>query len=337
MNIKVVLLALIVVILIAVCAVYALSSGGGYVAVNGPTRIALSSKPVVFRIGSQEYSVSLASTDNFSNTASIYLHVVPIFTEDAYNIALTLDNTTHVNVGTKFANMGIQLNAVSNGNVQITIFPIQQYASTQPDSASIQVVPGSMLLGQGGGKTGSTVATTIASTTTIQPSQSSVSSTTAGSTTTTAPAVNETLAKIYQIANSTYYQTLVNLSGIYAQELYCTPTLYNSSYLESRGHTPILSSDYYNASFNTPNKLTYNVTSAGGTVYAITFYGYITGAPPLNGKMAAQIKVDVSDSSVVSATLSGIYYGLDATSLRGLYTTAKSYSSPCGPMLASVP
>ena len=267
---------------------------------------------------------------------------MPVFSENAYNVSLTLNNTTHVNVGTQYANIGVQLNRISGKTIQVTLFPIQQYANTQPDSASISVVSESLLLGQAGGNQTSAPTTTVAATTTISSSGTTVSTTTtAGSTTTVLPGVNQTNVRIYAAANKTYFQLLLNFSNLYSQENACSQTLYNNAYFSSRNYEPTGLSDYFNASVNTPSKLTYNVTSLGGSLYAFTFYGYITAAPPLNGKPAATITVNATNEAVNSATLTGIYAGMNQSSLLDAYRRALSFrfdnNDACDAMLGSVP
>jgi hypothetical protein len=329
------LIGLFVIVIIAVAVYFLFFSSSGTIAISGPTKIKIGSQPTLIKVGGLDYGVELASSNENAGKANLYVHSIPVFSGSTYNVTIRLNSTTHVAIGMNYSNMGIILDNVTAGYAVVTIFPIQQYADTPPDSNEISSVSESLVLGNHGSTGGgSTVATTTIKATTTIASSGSTTTTTIPVTTTIKPSGNATLEKIYAIANQTlYYPLLLNYSKLYAAESSCTPTLYASSYENLYGSSPTGSYTYINVKNQVPYNLSVNLTNAGGNIYKIIFYGHIN-ITTLNDKPAATITVNLN-TSVAGITFSNIFYGANYTTLHSGYVSAELVGNGCGAYLMS--
>ncbi len=324
------LLIIVVVVVVAAALLYlAMASGAGGLNVSSPATFVLAGQPRMISSAGANYELVLNRVDSADNRAYVYLYSMPVLVGTVYNVTLDLGQTTHINAGTQYANLGIVLRGLTNESANITVFGIAQYSNTQPDAADLGVVPESALLGKKGG---------AAATTTI-PQGGGASTTTVaqGSTVaTTTVLVNSTPALIASLAEKNdLYGLMLNYTKLYASESGCTSALYNNSYSSRFGSAPGGAASYENQSLNTPYQLYSNTTNLGMNNYSITFYDRIQTPSRLDRKAAAYIIVNVRTDAVTTA-LSGIYEGQDYTSLDQFYTTAMGFSNGCGAYLAAV-
>jgi hypothetical protein len=291
---------LVVAIIIVAFAVYEIAfSSGGSIAVNGPTTITFTKTPTNINVGGTHYEVSFASSS--AGVAYLDIYTVPVLEGSVYNVTLISNSTTHANIGTASANIGIMPNRITDTSVNVTIFPIAQYAGTSPDAGKIRIIPQSELLG-----IKVTAATTIAATTTL-----SVSGTTAATTaaTTTIVTVNATLQKINSMLNTNPdYNLMLNYSKLYSSESGCTATAYGNDYFEKYSSVPRGPVDYANATQNAPHALTHQGVMTGTNTYTITFRS-IVNIPAFDNKTAATITLNQTYSSLQADYQSSLGYG----------------------------
>ena len=308
-------IAILLVLVIAV----ALSIGGGPTVLNGPTRINLTSSPLVVKSGNGEYVLTLVRLNPAAGLANIYVEQVPVFTNPVFNVTLVLDNSTRVNVGSTYANMQIQLDSMSNGSAALTITPLEAYLNETPDYGRIKVLNAS-LYSPSSNSPGSKTTTEIVTVPT--------SATTTFGTTTTINQTSYNEAKILDyFKNDIYYPLMVNYTSLYANTRNCTEQLYNSSYLYYYKHAPAGQGTYDNVSVIVPYSMYYSVSYAGGGNYSVTYF--TQSHNPVTTGSALVSYINLTKGTILSTSLSGVFYGSNFTTMQSGLRSAATIGNAC--------
>jgi hypothetical protein len=322
----------IAIILVAGFAYYFL---GGPININGPTKLTVNGQGTVFSLGGKSYVATLASYDNNTQTAYVYMSAVPVFLGPLLNVTLHPNSTVKVNYGGQYAIMQVTLISGSKGSAQIQIDPLPLSLQVSPDYQYIGhpniTLPGLQI----------TVTTTVAATTTVSGGSGNTvtTSSTVGSTT-TAQQVNYTqLAIKAAVKDDENYALMLNFSTLYNATPSCTSLVYNNSYFTQFHAAPQVPLDYANVSLETPYALTQQIVSTGGNSYLVEFIPSVSD-PNFNGVAALSIGLTVASAGTSSAlaivetnTYGGIFQGLAYSDLSSLYQKSASINNACAAMV----
>lgn len=321
------IIAVAAVVVILIVAYFALANTEGS-AISTPATANLTGSGSIFSINSQQYLISFAGTLGGSSKAYVHISKLPIFANPLLNVTLTLGNITKVNDGTTYANMGIELDAIGRNSITVKVSPLFTSLEVMPDSQYISIVQGTLYIQgqaatttiQGFGAGSSTVSTTTIS----SQSSSSSTSTTVKATNTTALEINSTLMKNYT------YSLLLNFSRLYANTSNCTPTLYNSTYLDADGAVPSGPNTYENVSTIVPYGMPIATSMTGSGNYYVNFTTKATD-PFYNNRVAVTLEVDPKSGQMVEQIINstGIFSGQSIVQIGQDYLRALSYGA-CG-------
>ncbi len=327
-----------VVVIVILVAAFAYFFLGGPINVSGPTTLTINNKGTVFALAGQSYVATLASYNNYTQTAYVYVSSVPVFLGPVINVTLRQNSTVKVNYGGQYAIMQMVLLSGSKNSAQVQVAPL---------ALSLQISPDYQYIGHPTVQLpGLAVTTTVAATTTVSAGSgnNSVSTTsattTAASTTTTVPSTNYTRVAIETAANGdANFALLSNFSTLYNNTVNCTPHVYNLSYFDQFGAFPVPPLDYANVSYETPYSMTQTIVYNTGTSYSVKFLPSVRD-PGFNGKSALTINLTVTGAGSSSAiaivksdTYGGIFEGAQYNDLRTQYQQSKANNNACGVMV----
>ncbi len=283
----------------------------------------LNSSSFLFTLNNSEYSLYLYSVSK--NKADVYLQRFPNFVNPVLNVSIYLNNSTKLNLGSKYADLEIKLNSISSNSVNIDLIPLQQYLLIKPDSENINIVKtysqnNTALFNKSINKTPS-VTTTLQNTTT-----SVISTTVPSSSNITTASANKAVA-IKLVKSDKYYALLQNYSDIYSNAANnCTSSLYNSTYLNEYAKQPAGPLLYKNIKNNSPSNIVSNISNKNNEFY----FTYIAESP--NSSIAGNIltlTVNVSSISISNSTFSGIFKEQNYTSIYSNYLTITKITNSC--------
>ncbi|MEM3827264.1 MAG: hypothetical protein QXR58_01535 [Candidatus Micrarchaeaceae archaeon] len=308
--------ALVVIVIIIIAAIVALSTSG-FVQLSSQRNLYISGAPVLVDINGRYFSINLAS--HTSSGAKFYISQLPIFINPTMLVSVSTGNTTHIALGTEYANLGLRLNSVGNNSANVTLIPINPSLGVLADSGLIEYVyplPISQNSSSGikiiiTNSTGlpSTITPTINTTTTIKP-------------------VNNTEKVMSVVERSIWYPLMLNYSKAYSNSAACTPQLYNSSYIAYYGAAPAGATTYQNESIFVPYKMNSSITSLGNDEYAYSYYTYAKSALA-TGKVLV-LSVNISSMNITGTALSGIFKGDNYTALYNGYKKSAGIGNACG-------
>ncbi len=305
------LVVLVLVIVAGAAAAYFIFSNGT-VGIGSAKTLAIGSIPTVIRIGSYQYTIAFHGQNSGGSTAYLYVGRSPVLMNPTLNVTVPLNSTTNINWGTSgYAVMQIKLDSINGQHAYVTVTPLQSSLSIPVDYNRIKVIGAAA--GSYQGSAGSTTNSTPKTT----------------STTTT---INQTLSaqqRAMQVLQSNeWYPVMVNETTLYANTTKCTPSVYNSSYIGVNSHAPQPPLDYWNVSTIAPYAITLNLTNAGKGNYAAT-YSTLSQSSYTTGR-ALQLIINISTSSVVNVTESGIFQGLGFSDIQSIVQRAQSVGNACG-------
>ncbi|MEM3875487.1 MAG: hypothetical protein QXP35_00215 [Candidatus Micrarchaeaceae archaeon] len=313
---------LIIMAIIIVAAVYILffSNNNKIKTLTSEYSFNLNSTPFLFNINNSEYSIYLFSTAK--NKANVYIQRFPNFINPLLNISIYINNSTKVNIGSKYADLEIKLNSISSNYINVSLIPLQQYLLIKPESGSINIVNTySKNYGLANTSKANTTATTTLSTTTT---------TTVSSTTPLPAPVNSTQNKSLAqqlLKNNKYYTLMENYSDFYQNAANnCTSLLYNSTYLSYYKQQASGPMAYKNIKNNSPSNISVNISNKNNLFYFE--YSATSSNLSVAGKILTLI-VNTSSNTVSNSTFSGIFKGSDYTSMLNNYLTAIKITNSC--------
>ncbi len=313
--------AIAILVIIIASALAAVLHGNGYLSLGTEKTAVISQAPLLVDMHGTYFSVSLAS--HSGSEALFYVSKIPIFANEALLVKTTLGNTTHVSLGTQYADLGIRLNSFTENSANITLIPIAPALGVAIDYANIEYK--SMLPGQQNSSSGVKIIITNSSSNSTQ----TTTVTTAATTTTIVTQPSNSTKTESVVEKSIWYPLMLNYSAAYSGTSSCTASLYNSSYYSYYGKYPSGPSTYQNTSTFVPYKLNSSISSTQNPYeYLYTYYAY-SKSPSTTGK-ALVIGVNISSMTVVNVTLSGVFQDNNYAALYKGYEEAAGINNACG-------
>lgn len=286
----------------------------------------LNSSLFLFNFNNSEYSIHLSSISN--NKANVYLQKFPNFVNPLLNISIYLNNSTEINLGSKYANLEIKLNTISINSINISLIPLNANLLINPDLQNINIVKTQQqktsLLNTSITTINSIVVSNTINTTTSISSVNSISSTT------TIPfktlAENKTIA-IKLLKSNKYYLLLQNYSNSYLDSVNrCNSSLYNLTFSTEYGKKPSGLHLYKNIINNTPLNVVSNISNKNPVFYFT--YKIISKNAKIAGNILT-LSVNVSSLSISNSTFSGIFKGSNYTTMYTNHLIVLSYQNSC--------
>jgi hypothetical protein len=309
--------AVIAILIVAAVAFFALSNLG-VVYLGTQKTVTLNASATLVHMGSVGFTVSLASYN--TTAAHIRLARTPIFLNPTLDVTLYPNSTTHVNLGTRYSDLGVKLENIGNNIVTIDLIMINASLSLAPDSSLIKTVNNNVYGGGGSTSIGTFNYTNLTT---------SVAITQTTSASTTSIAQNATQASIMSaVRKSVYYPIMLNYTVLYANTRNCTPSLYNSTYLLHNGVAPAGADTYTNVSKVVPHSLTFSISKINGDRYDATYttHSNFTGS---NGP-AIIIAVNATNSGIINSTVIGAFRGMSVAQIASGYNAAVAIGNACG-------
>ncbi len=286
----------------------------------------LNSSLFLFNFNNSEYSIYLSNTSN--NNANIYLQKFPNFVNPLLNISIYLNNSTKINLGSKYANLEIKLNTISTNFINISLIPLDTNLLINPNLQNINIVK---IQEKNTSLSNTSLTTTINSilisnksnTTTIY-SNNSISSTNTILSKTLAE--NKTIA-IKLLKNNKYYSLLLNYSNSYLDAVNrCNSSLYNLTFSAEYGKQPSGLHLYKNIINNTPLNIVSNISNKNPVFYFT--YKIISKNSNIAGNILT-LSVNTSSLSISNSIFSGIFKGSDYTSMYDNHLIVLSHQNSC--------
>ena len=249
--------------------------------------------------------------------ASFYITSVPAL----YNpvVAFTLAPVTSLNVstgGSTDSDMNIRLISSSNSSATVEITPLFVALHIRPSSSVVLLNPSSLSsIGSGGLSTISTISTTsTASTTTI---------------------VQNATQSLYQKALTLMNKTgpgmvLKGYSALYKRDVACTSSVYNSTYFSYYNKKPPAPVDFYNLTVHTPTGITINESALKAKDNVLITYSTVSPSPDTTGPAVLSIINTSSSNFLSSLTYTGLYAGLNYSTLNSSYAFQSKILNDCG-------
>ena len=277
--------------------------------------VTVSQTGTVFILSGSEYSAYIG------NPNTLYISKQPAFLNPVMQISLPSNKAiVHVNYGTKYSNIGVELMSSHNGSDTIYFSDISQSLAVSPDTGAIKIINSSV---------------SVTSTTTVPPSPITTNtthttkSTTSSTVTTTTAPPNGYSNALAILKKSKYYSILQNYSVLYQNTSQCTPSLYNKTYEDNNyGASPTGQSTYANVSAFVPYNMTYSLNSIGGNLYSVKYTSY--SHTTLTTGTAFKMQINASDGAISNTTYSGVFQGLNTSLLYQGYITAARIGGACG-------
>lgn len=323
MGVKEKIAMVLAIVVVAVVLYYAVFLAVSQTVVNTPAVANLTQTGTIFSVNSQQYLISLAGISKGGGTAYIYISKLPIFANPLLNITLKLNNITKINAGSYYADIGIQLQSISQNSVTVKVSPLFTSLQIAPDSQYIKTVQSSLY--SPGQQQVTTTPTSTAVTTAASTSTVTAQTTTISAASGIALEINQTLKQSY------LYSLLLNFSVLYANTSRCTSATYGSTYVRVYGTAPTGPNTYANVSQVVPYNLSYSIANVGSGNYDVNFTTKAQSSF-YNNVRAATIQVNASKKQVNYENISknGIFAGQSITQMGRSYIRASS-EGVCGP------
>ncbi len=319
MNQKGYLVIAVIAIIIIIAVLSYISASNAPLDLGSGGNVTISSSGIAFVLGGSEY-VAYIGTGASNSTAQIYLARQPAFINPLFDISINTSAVTHVNYNSKFSNIGIKLISVKNGTAIVNIISISNSLAIAPDTQyikiqnlSISALPSSV---------SPTPANYTATKTTVP-----ITSTTTSTVSSTAPPNNYDRAEI-ALQKSAYYPIMLNYSVLYANTRNCTPNLYNKTYSNYLGYPPSGQYSYQNVSSIVPYNLSLSINSVSGSLYKAVYS--TKSRQSISTGPAITITINATAESIINATLTGVFSGLNQSALTTGYKAALQAGGACG-------
>lgn len=307
------------IIIIAVAAAIVLN-GGKYTYLNASKSLTIRQTPTLVGMNGAYFAISFHSYS--SNRTDLLISELPIFIQPEALVSVGYGNATHVNIGGKYANLEIKLDAATPSSANVTLIPVDPSLGIAPDSAYITTI-NPFVAGRNQGST--PVVISNASTTQTTTSIASTSTTTIAQETNKQKAMNV-------LERSTYYSLMQNYTEMYANDSSCTSALYNSSYNTHYGYPPRGLYTYQNTSLVVPYKMNMTLNSSSTNIYTAIYRTYSHESATTG--MALEVGLNITSGTIISVVSDGVFYGDNFTTIFNGFKMASSVGNACGIMIA---
>lgn len=324
-------------LIIAVAAVVVIAAAsflffgsGGVTYISQSAELHLTNSTTLFNTGSGEYMIYVAQGSS-ATSPTVYISRLPALLNPLLQVSLSAGNMTRVNVGTTYANLGITLNSAGKNSADVTLTVLDPSLQIAPDSGSISLVPAELGQQTTQGVLGAT--SPNITTTTVPQSLLSQSSTTSVATTTISQANLSYGRAITAWHASKFYGLMANYTTMYQNTAECTPSTYNSTFIQLYGYAPQATggaATFQNASINVPDGLYSNVTNAGSGNYYITYYTKAPSGSAFNNAKALVLTVNASNEQILNSNYTGVFQDQSYASILQGYQEAVKLGGACG-------
>ncbi len=251
--------------------------------------------------------------------ASFYITHVPALYGSVVSFSLSPVSSLNVSTdGSQTADINIRLLTESNSSATVEITPLILALSIKPSPSVTLLNPSSLSsIGSGSGGLGLTVSTTSVL-----------------STSTTTVAQNSTQLLFQQAL------TLMNKTGtgilmkgyrtLYEKDAGCTSGVYNSTYATYYSKHPPAPVDFANISAHTPTDITINESTLQAKNNVLITYSTISPSPDTTGQAVLAIINTSSSNFLSSLTYTGLYTGLNYSTLNSSYSFQSKILNDCG-------
>lgn len=340
-KLKLIVVGIIIIAILAWLILYLF--GGSSTVISSSYTATLTKQGSSFIIGGTQYVIALSSYSNSidNGSATIYISKSPLFINPMLGVLVNRQNATRVNYGSKYADMEFELIGANSIYAKLIITPLSQSLQITPDYSMISYVNNSyskakntLLSNSSKSTTPTTTATSTSGSKTTSTIQSQTSSTPQGSTSPQSSPQNSTQAAIkVALSHDPLYALALNFTSIYANSTKCTPSLYNTTYINQNHSSPKGPSTYQNVSVATPYALVYSQKYAGSGNYNIE-YTALTKSSELNNSLTFKIVVNVSSQNVLSDVISGIFTGTSQSELSQALSQTESVGNSCAALIS---
>lgn len=338
-KLKLIVVGIIIVAILAWLIMYLF--GGSSTVISSSYTATLTKQGSSFIIGGTQYVIALSSYSNSidNGSATIYISKSPLFINPMLGVLVNNKNATRVNYGSEYANMELELISANNIYAKLLITPLPQSLQVTPDYSMISYINNSYSKARNAilQSPSQAATTTVASasgskpTTTIQSQTSSIPQ---GTTSPQSSPQNSTEAAIKDaLSHDPLYALALNFTGIYSNSTKCTPSLYNTTYINQNHSSPKGPSSYQNVSVSTPYALIYSQKYAGSGNYNIEYIA-LTRSSQLNNSLTFKIVVNVSSQNVLSDAISGIFSGASQSELSQALSQTESVGNDCAALIS---
>ncbi len=314
----------IIIVLIAAYLVYGWAANAVSISYLGSSgSITVTSAQTVFTLGGNEYSAHLVRSQPSSGTAQISLTQLPAFINKEYLVTVYLYNsTTYVATSSQYADVRLDLNALTNSSATMTVSSVAQTAYVAPTSSDIQVVQ-TGLAPIGAGE--------------LSQMQTSVSTTIYYTTpTSTIQSLSYTQANAILHSNQ-WYPLMANFSMLYANTTNCTRTAYDNKYASVYGAVPSGPATYANATQFIPYGINMSFVQNSSNVYTATYDALFASGQKYSSGPVVILTINLTHDTV-SANVLGVFVSLyDAhnyTAVYSVYSGAQGLGGACGILVA---
>ncbi|MGC8648622.1 MAG: hypothetical protein ACP5UN_00130 [Candidatus Micrarchaeia archaeon] len=316
--------------------------------ISQPTMLILFNSPKLISLYGNEYSIQFLAYSNYSSEATFSITKFPIFVNPTMIVEVPLNNFTDVNLNSSYADLRIMLKNIGSNGAEVELIPIQLSLMETPTAERISFINNTLNMAMrpssGAGNSSSSRSTTSSNT----PNSNTIPSNTIASNTpsstpsgTQSPSSSTSTTEANTIAlnkaksilsTSAYYPIMLNYTILYADEVNCSASKYNSTYFNLYGVQATGSDSYANISSLVPYKLTLNITNSTPQLYTAIYKTY-SKDPDTTGN-AIIITMNLSTNSIVNTTLKGAYLDMNSISLETGYLKANRIGA-CGIFICS--
>lgn len=316
----------VVAVIIIAAASFVLFGSGGVVNIGQSGQLHVTNASTLFSTSTGEYMIYLGSGS--STSATVYVGKLPALINPLLKVSLSPGNTTRINVGTSYADLGLLLTSAGKNSADITVTTLDPALQINPDSGSISLVQG----GLGGTSQNNYVLGATSNITTTTVPQNLLSQSTTVSTTTISQANVSYGRAVIAWHSSKFYPLMVNYTKLYQGTTTCTSSQYNSTFIALYGFAPKATggaATFQNVSVHVPYNMYSNLTAISGGNYRVTYYTKAQDKA-YNNTAALTLTVNASNENVLNSTYTGAFQGQSYLSILSGYQTAVKLGAPCG-------
>ena len=290
-------------------------------------------KSSYFKLKGQPATFVMFLENSSPSYATIYVSGVPVLTSPVSEF--TVYNGFQVNMSTSLssiANLAVKLVYSGNTTSEVELIPIPLVYKIKTSPSITISNPASFYSGTAIPPQQPAPVPISSGASSRTPGKNSSSQTSSPKPTTTSSAgslVKTPLENISSILNYTYIGSLMgNYSALYSSDKACTVSEYNTSLLDFAHQSPTGPLDFKNATASTPTGLIANATAIGNNNYVVTYSQIIPNH--VSPSVAVSFNLDSSTATVTNLKFSGIYQGLNYTSILKNYQYQKGLGGSCG-------
>lgn len=325
-------IVIVIVVLLVIYGVFSLLQPG-VTSITAAKTLSLSVNQTLFFRINNGGAAAIRLVNVTANHAIFYVTSLPVLYNPVVVVSLAAASSANISSNaTQSANMNLELVSSSASGATIIVTPWPTSVKTSSDISLI--TPVSFTL-SGSAATTTATTTTVTLTTTVSGSGTSTATTTAAITTTkvttTVAAVPASFQQALTLLNQTNIGMLmINYKALYIKDAACTSNVYNATYhYYYTGAIPGPES-FENVSAETPTNININETEGTAANSVIVTYVAVTPSASWSGPAVKAVLNTGATVALKNVTYTGIYTGLNYTTLSDAYNFQSGVSGACG-------